>query len=95
MEISNYEGVSYRDDRLRKCARLAALVFGITDEQLGGLIFGLHDFKGDLYVRWHHEPSSKARVALEDVWRECNEYAVFHTWTGQPDWDSFTVTRVR
>lgn len=93
MEISNYEGVSYRDDRLKKCARLASLVFGVTEEQLGGLIYGLHDHKGDLYVRWQHQPSSKAQLAIENVWRECGEYGVYHTWVGGPGWADFSTTR--
>lgn len=93
LELTNYENVSYRDDRLRKCARLAALVFGITEEQLDALIVGLHDYKGTLWVRWQHKPSVKAQQVLQSVWEACAEYCVTHVWPGHEDWDSALTFR--
>jgi hypothetical protein len=78
LKFSNSEGVQHRDDRLKKCARLTAKIFGITEQQLSALIDGMHDTRGTLHVRWVHMPSPKATLAVESAWEECGETSVRH-----------------
>lgn len=85
MNITAYDGASYRLERLNKCARLIALMLGVTVEQLGALIESLNDHKGLLEVRWFHKPSSKAKMAADDAWRECKETLTDHWWPGMSE----------
>jgi hypothetical protein len=84
MKFSNYESVQHRDDRLKKCARIAAAILGLTEDQLGVLIEHMHDHKGQLLVQWNHQPTERGMLALKDAWFECAEYITEHSWPGCP-----------
>ena len=82
MIFSNYENVQHRDDRLKKCARIAASLFSISDDQLSALVHKLHDHKGELTVVWAHKPTERGRLVLEEAWGQCAEYNTEHWWPG-------------
>lgn len=78
MEITNYEGVSYRDDRLRKAARIASAILGLSPKQLDRLVMRVHDHKGELTVYWLDEPTDAGKLAFTAAWTECGEHSVRH-----------------
>lgn len=78
MQVSNYEGVSHRDDRLRKCAKIAAAIMSLSVDQLSTLVAGLHDHRGSLTVTWFHEPTPSGKHAWQTAWNVCGEPFVNH-----------------
>jgi hypothetical protein len=84
MRIGNHQQVAHRNERLMKCARLTALMLGLTEEQLGALIEAMYDRKGTLHVQWAHQPTNKGQMAVDDAWRECKEQKTEHHWPVRP-----------
>lgn len=73
MELSAYDGTSHRIERLKKAAKIATAICGLSEQQASVLITELHDHKGQLQVYWNHEPTSLQRNAFAVAWEQCKE----------------------
>lgn len=83
MDITAYDGNHWRVDRLHKAARIARLILGNSEEQLGALVKGMHDHKGELVVTWQHKHTPQQELAFQAAWRECGENIVHHAIDGE------------
>ena len=76
------DGASHRIERLKKAAKIATAMCGLSNEQANLLIAMLADVKGVLHVHWLHEPTAMQRNAFAVAWEQCKEQAanvVHHT----------------
>lgn len=81
MIFSSSDRQLWREERLVKVSRVASKVLGMTEKQLGRLVLGLFDSKGQLVVIWDDtDPTPQQRAAFSTAWNLSgeNESAVTH-----------------
>lgn len=78
MKLNSSTGADYRAARLRKCARLAAAIMGLSPEQFALLVAEMDDARGVLIVTWRTEPAGRAQLAVDAAWAECGESKTVH-----------------
>lgn len=75
MQITACDGSQHRLDRLRKAARIATAICGLSDNQAAALIERIHDERGALHIHWLHDPTDHQRRAWSVAWEQCREHA--------------------
>lgn len=75
MHFSAYDGAQHRVERLKKAAKIATAICGLSEDQANLLITRIHDHKGQLIVSWTCLPTEQQRLAFGVAWEQCKEPA--------------------